>query len=150
MDPPPPPEYDTCLGDLFSVAWMEDSDIQNLQKESLGQQYKIVKARTAMDGTYFEGSHVTQYGNKTIDKEEAAAFLGSDPANEDAPPVSDSALFVKGLFDRAKKLLSPLTFLSAEPPELNAPPAVHQRDAELLYLESKVRPWVAGCSLVQF
>ncbi|GKC56866.1 vacuolar-processing enzyme beta-isozyme, partial [Tanacetum coccineum] len=24
MEPPPPPEYDTCLGDLYSVAWMED------------------------------------------------------------------------------------------------------------------------------
>lgn len=24
MKPPPPPEYDTCLGDLYSVAWMED------------------------------------------------------------------------------------------------------------------------------
>ncbi|KAG6532065.1 hypothetical protein ZIOFF_005903 [Zingiber officinale] len=24
MDPPPPPEYMTCLGDLYSVAWMED------------------------------------------------------------------------------------------------------------------------------
>ncbi|URD80120.1 vacuolar-processing enzyme [Musa troglodytarum] len=24
MDPPPPPEFTTCLGDLYSVAWMED------------------------------------------------------------------------------------------------------------------------------
>ncbi|KAG6468159.1 hypothetical protein ZIOFF_072730 [Zingiber officinale] len=24
MDPPPPPEYMTCLGDLYNVAWMED------------------------------------------------------------------------------------------------------------------------------
>lgn len=24
MDPPPPPEFLTCLGDLYSVAWMED------------------------------------------------------------------------------------------------------------------------------
>ena len=24
MNPPPPPEYDTCLGDLYSIAWMED------------------------------------------------------------------------------------------------------------------------------
>lgn len=24
MDPPPPPEFMTCLGDLYSVAWMED------------------------------------------------------------------------------------------------------------------------------
>jgi legumain len=22
--PEPPPEYDTCLGDLYSIAWMED------------------------------------------------------------------------------------------------------------------------------
>jgi legumain len=22
--PPPPPEYSTCLGDLYSIAWMED------------------------------------------------------------------------------------------------------------------------------
>lgn len=24
MEPSPPLEYDTCLGDLYSVAWMED------------------------------------------------------------------------------------------------------------------------------
>ncbi|KAL3023912.1 hypothetical protein AAZX31_04G091300 [Glycine max] len=24
MDPSPPPEYIICLGDLYSVAWMED------------------------------------------------------------------------------------------------------------------------------
>lgn len=24
MDNPPPPEFGTCLGDLYSVAWMED------------------------------------------------------------------------------------------------------------------------------
>lgn len=24
MEPSPPPEYITCLGDLYSVAWMED------------------------------------------------------------------------------------------------------------------------------
>lgn len=24
MEPAPPPEYITCLGDLFSVAWLED------------------------------------------------------------------------------------------------------------------------------
>lgn len=24
MEPSPPPEYITCLGDLYSIAWMED------------------------------------------------------------------------------------------------------------------------------
>ncbi|KAH1048214.1 hypothetical protein J1N35_038998 [Gossypium stocksii] len=39
--PSPPPEYETCLGDLYSVAWMEDSDIHNLRKETLHQQYEL-------------------------------------------------------------------------------------------------------------
>lgn len=27
MQPPAPPEYITCLGDLYSVAWMEDRQV---------------------------------------------------------------------------------------------------------------------------
>ncbi|KAK8270655.1 hypothetical protein V6Z12_D11G212300 [Gossypium hirsutum] len=45
--PSPPPEYETCLGDLYSVAWMEDIDIHNLRKETLHQQYELVKRRTS-------------------------------------------------------------------------------------------------------
>ncbi|KAG2598460.1 hypothetical protein PVAP13_5KG347100 [Panicum virgatum] len=41
-NPSPPPEYDTCLGDLYSIAWMEDSDFHNLRTESLKQQYNLV------------------------------------------------------------------------------------------------------------
>ena len=26
--PGPPPEFSTCLGDLFSVSWLEDSDVR--------------------------------------------------------------------------------------------------------------------------
>ncbi|PQQ09621.1 vacuolar-processing enzyme [Prunus yedoensis var. nudiflora] len=33
--PSPPPEYETCLGDLYSVAWMEDSDVHNLRSTKL-------------------------------------------------------------------------------------------------------------------
>ncbi|KAE8700568.1 Vacuolar-processing enzyme gamma-isozyme [Hibiscus syriacus] len=39
--PSPPPEYDTCLGDLYSVAWMEDSDVHILRTENLHQQYEV-------------------------------------------------------------------------------------------------------------
>ncbi|CAI9771531.1 unnamed protein product [Fraxinus pennsylvanica] len=42
MDPPPPPEYSTCLGDLYSVAWLEDSESHNLKKETVEQQYQKV------------------------------------------------------------------------------------------------------------
>ncbi|KAL2548490.1 vacuolar-proCES [Forsythia ovata] len=60
--PSPPPEYETCLGDLYSVAWMEDSDIHNLRTETLKQQYQLVKRRTSNDNSY-DGSHVMQYGD---------------------------------------------------------------------------------------
>ncbi|KAK1615012.1 hypothetical protein QYE76_020529 [Lolium multiflorum] len=35
----PPPEFMTCLGDLYSVSWMEDSDAHNLRNESFELQY---------------------------------------------------------------------------------------------------------------
>ncbi|KAI7987685.1 hypothetical protein LOK49_LG13G01401 [Camellia lanceoleosa] len=43
MDPAPPSEYITCLGDLYSVAWMEDSETHNLKKETIEQQYTNYK-----------------------------------------------------------------------------------------------------------
>nr|GEX14521.1 vacuolar-processing enzyme-like [Tanacetum cinerariifolium] len=39
--PSPPAEYDTCLGDLYSVAWMEDCEVHNLQTETIKQQYHL-------------------------------------------------------------------------------------------------------------
>jgi legumain len=82
MYPPPPPEYETCLGDLYSVAWMEDTEQENLRKETLEEQYVIVKSRTSNHNTYRTGSHVMQYGDIHIDVEELERYLGFDPANE--------------------------------------------------------------------
>ncbi|XP_068634593.1 vacuolar-processing enzyme [Aristolochia californica] len=81
MDPPPPPGYLTCLGDLYSVAWMEDSETHNLKKESLEQQYITVKDRTSNYDTYNAGSHVMEYGNKSIKAEKLYLYQGFDPAN---------------------------------------------------------------------
>ena len=33
----------TCLGDLYSVKWMENADTANLKTETLQQQYELVK-----------------------------------------------------------------------------------------------------------
>jgi legumain len=82
MFPPPPPEYETCLGDLYSVAWMEDTEKENLRRETLEDQYVIVKSRTSNHNTYRTGSHVMQYGDINIDVEELERYLGFDPANE--------------------------------------------------------------------
>lgn len=86
MDPPPPPEYITCLGDLYSVAWMEDSETHNLKKETVKQQYRAVKARTSNYNTYSVGSHVMEYGNKTLKGEKLYLYQGFDPASLNFPP----------------------------------------------------------------
>ncbi|PRQ18097.1 putative legumain protein [Rosa chinensis] len=86
MNPPPPPEYITCLGDLYSVAWMEDSEIHNLKKETLKQQYLTVKKRTSNFNNYNIGSHVMQYGNKNLTEEKLYLYLGFDPASANFPP----------------------------------------------------------------
>ncbi|CDP09908.1 unnamed protein product [Coffea canephora] len=84
MDPSPP-EHFPCLGDLYSVAWMEDSESHNLKRETIVQQYKKVKERTSNHHTYDAGSHVMEYGNKSIHAEKLYLYQGFDPATENYP-----------------------------------------------------------------
>jgi legumain len=58
-----------CLGDLFSVSWMEDSDKPDLTKETLAQQHEIVKNLT-------NKSRVQQYGDLTWQKEPIGNYQG--------------------------------------------------------------------------
>ncbi|KAL7112212.1 hypothetical protein ACP275_05G137900 [Erythranthe tilingii] len=80
-NPSPPPEYETCLGDLYSVAWMEDSDIHNLRTETLRQQYQLVKQRTANQNSYY-GSHVMQFGDLKLSVDNLFMYMGTNPAND--------------------------------------------------------------------
>jgi hypothetical protein len=73
---PPAPQFFTCLGDLYSVAWMEDAEVSDLTRETLLQQYKSIKRRTSQNFTYEQGSHVMQYGALDIDKELAGDYQG--------------------------------------------------------------------------
>ncbi|CAE5962391.1 unnamed protein product [Arabidopsis arenosa] len=85
MNPSPPSEYITCLGDLYSVAWMEDSETHNLKKETIKQQYQTVKMRTSNYNTYSGGSHVMEYGNNSIKSEKLYLYQGFDPATVNLP-----------------------------------------------------------------
>lgn len=59
----------TYLGDWYSVNWMEDSDVEDLTKETLHRQYQLVKSHT-------NTSHVMQYGNKSISTMKLMQFQG--------------------------------------------------------------------------
>ncbi|GAB2212310.1 hypothetical protein Droror1_Dr00025663 [Drosera rotundifolia] len=113
MEPAPPAEYMTCLGDLYSIAWMEDSESHNLKKETIKQQYQTVKDRTSNYNTYTAGSHVMEYGNRSLKVEKLYLYQGYDPASENLPP--------NGL-------------------QLDVPIGViNQRDADLLFLWERLR-----------
>ncbi|KAL6533988.1 hypothetical protein OROHE_013821 [Orobanche hederae] len=112
-NPSPPPEYGTCLGDLYSVAWMEDCDIHNLRTETLKQQYQLVKKRTAKENS-FMGSHVMQYGDLKLSLETLFMYMGTDPANDNCTFVDENSLRPSSK-------------------------AVNQRDADLLHFWHKFR-----------
>ncbi|KAJ6690771.1 hypothetical protein OIU85_006962 [Salix viminalis] len=78
--PYPPSEFSTCLGDIFSISWMEDSDVHDTSQETLQQQYEVVRRRTGFD--YEETSHVMQYGNMELSKELLSLYIGTNAAND--------------------------------------------------------------------
>jgi len=62
----------TYLGDWYSVNWLEDSDKENIEKETLQAQFKIVKNITTT-------SHVMEYGDMSISKLVVGEFQGEKP-----------------------------------------------------------------------
>ncbi|KAL9226869.1 hypothetical protein vseg_002630 [Gypsophila vaccaria] len=108
-----PPEYDTCLGDLYSVAWMEDSEKRNLRAETLKQQYELVKKRTGANS--YIGSNVMQYGDLKLNEDALYTYMGTNPANDNITGIDDNSL-------RSASSV-----------------AVNQRDADLVHFWSKLR-----------
>lgn len=67
----------TCLGDEFSVHWMEDADSTNANSETVKQQVDKVVSET-------KKSHVQQYGDSNLDSEIIGDFEGSSGALQSA------------------------------------------------------------------
>lgn len=65
----------TCLGDLFSIAWMEDSDLGQLATESIREQVARVTARTTK-------SHVMTFGDESFETEHIGKFEEAREAEE--------------------------------------------------------------------
>jgi len=59
----------TCLGDLFSVSWMNDVDNRTGNKETLQESFSTVKVATAK-------SHVMQWGDLSFTSDPFSEFIG--------------------------------------------------------------------------
>ncbi|XP_014824313.1 PREDICTED: legumain [Poecilia mexicana] len=82
---------DTYLGDWYSVNWMEDSDAEDLTKETLLKQFKIVRTET-------NTSHVQQFGNKTLAHMKVIQFQGNPKTyRPPAPQVTNPPITEKDL-----------------------------------------------------
>ncbi|XP_044292496.1 legumain [Varanus komodoensis] len=72
-------QRETYLGDWYSVNWMEDSDVEDLKKETLHKQFLLVRKHT-------NTSHVMQYGNLSIAHMKVVQFQGT--ARAPSTPIS--------------------------------------------------------------
>lgn len=80
----------TALGDVFSVKWMEDTDREDVTKETLHKQLWKVKKEV-------KTSHVMHYGNSNISAEFLSVFMGNKTTNLEEswgpfPPHHDPCL----------------------------------------------------------
>jgi len=81
----------TYLGDVYSVVWMEDSDAEKIDQETLFKQFQVTQKKT-------NTSHVMQYGDLALGKAHMVSeFQG---ANSNAKPIEHN--FIR---DRYNELL---------------------------------------------
>eukprot|EP00210_Caulerpa_lentillifera_P002414 g2315.t1 len=69
----------SCMGDLFTVAWIQDAETRNVFETTIHSHLVRVTAITSVDWTYYGGSHVYEYGDKlkSIINEKLGVFFSS-------------------------------------------------------------------------
>jgi len=108
----------TCLGDLFSVNWMENADAVAPNKETLEEQFDVLVKTTAQ-------SHVMRYGQMSFTNE----VIGDYEGDLDL----DSEKFLERIFSRQ--------LVEKKPKELDVnrhTSTVNSRDAKMHHLYAKV------------
>ncbi|KAK3092585.1 hypothetical protein FSP39_004645 [Pinctada imbricata] len=75
-------ERETYLGDVFSVNWLQDSDKEDLAKETIKKQFHIIKKET-------NTSVVCEYGDKTIAEMTVSEFQGKEKSTANVYPAPD-------------------------------------------------------------
>jgi len=119
----------TYLGDVYSVNWMEDTDKEDINLETLHKQFQIVKEET-------NTSHVMEYGEMKIGDETCGEFQGNQDVEKiilpkvpyDAVPSEDVPLAI---------LYRKLAASSTE-----QEPIIRQRIQDLLQLRERIQKTV--------
>ena len=115
----------TCLGDLFSTNWMEDSDSHKPAKETLQTQYTTVQKETTM-------SPVLQWGDLKITSEPIGDFQGGKFDSVSKPK------FWEQLKSFGKEVLKDAVKYDATKSVRKNQFAIDSRDVKLHYLYNRV------------
>ncbi|CAM1319586.1 LGMN (predicted), partial [Pycnogonum litorale] len=75
-------KLETYLGDVYSIKWMEDSDKEDIEQETLQQQYNIVKSET-------NTSHVQVFGDPKVGSMKVGEFQGLKRVGKSSERSSD-------------------------------------------------------------
>jgi len=117
----------SCLGDLFSVNWLEDAEKAKMGKETLQDQFKTVQKETAK-------SHVLQWGQTTFTSE----AIGNFESGNITADLKEKDLWAKFKHWGKNKLVDITKWDEAKSAQKNDF-AVDSRDIKLHYLYSKVQ-----------
>lgn len=83
----------SCLGDEFSVRWMEDTEAADVKSETVGQQFTKIQSAVTK-------SHVMQYGVTSFDSEPIGNFEGADGSLFVAPTGTSNGAAEEGVNSR--------------------------------------------------
>merc|ERR1719230_1111960 len=72
----------SCLADLFSASWMDDSDSKDTTQETLTEQFQVVKQKTDL-------SHVMQWGDLSFGSDKVSDFEGGGATRAVLPEPSE-------------------------------------------------------------
>jgi len=104
--------HNACLGDAFSVSWLEDSDAEDITSETLKQQAKIATTKT-------DKSSVSQWGDLSFQADKVSEFQGDAASLGNASPstkgqgVSAREVDLKRAYDNYVKAVSAKERLAA-------------------------------------
>lgn len=118
----------SCLGDLFSVNWMEDTDAHSKMTETLKTQYETVKKETTK-------SPVCEWGNLKIQDENIGEFMSNEAESK---AEDDDVKFWHFLKRAGKDILKDTFKVDKVSSQIKHDSAVNSRDINLNYLYGKV------------
>lgn len=114
-----------CLGDLFSVSWMEYTESHDVATHTIREQLDYTDERTSDGHTYYLGSHMVNYGHKNNSME--SQVVGNFLSFFNVPP----GLKKKDAFDEVPSVQE---LTSALVVNQNGYGTMKQRDADLMFL----------------